>query len=63
MTCVLPGIFAIIDEKSGVFWLTESRVTLTPVRLQVRLDAVGEPLRVGLLVVDDVDALRLELAA
>ena len=57
MTCVLPGIFAISDEKSVVFWLTESRVTLTPLRLEVRLDAVGEALRVGLLVVDDEDAL------
>ena len=30
MTSVLPGIFAISEEKSVVSWLTDSRVTLTP---------------------------------
>ena len=29
MTCVLPGIFAMFDEKSEACWLMESRVTLT----------------------------------
>ena len=34
MTSVLPGIFAISEEKSVVSWLTESRVTLMPCALR-----------------------------
>src|SRR4029079_5982653 len=50
------------DRRREVRRLLADRVTrdVDTVRLQVRLDRVGEALRVRLLVVDDVDLLRLQ---
>ena len=61
MPWVLLGIFAILDEKSESVWLIESRVDGDTARLEDLLHPVGQALRVGLLVVDDVDPLPLQL--
>ncbi len=63
MTSVLPGIFAISEEKSVAVLADRVACHGDAVSLQVRLDDVGETLRVGLLVVDDEDAGGLDLQA
>jgi hypothetical protein len=40
---VLPGIFAISDEKSVVSWLTDSRVTLMPFALRAAWTVSDRP--------------------